>query len=99
MKIINFFLTFLSLIIMLTSYVGASEFNDWVINFKKRAIKNDISPQTVNAIMDKAIFLPKVIKYDRYQPEFYEDTYTYIGKRVNEEKIKKGLVIYNNNIL
>ena len=84
---------------MLTSYVGASEFNDWVINFKKRAIKNDISPQTVNAIMDKAIFLPKVIKYDRYQPEFYEDTYTYIGKRVNEEKIKKGLVIYNNNIL
>ena len=99
MKIINFFLTFLSLLIILTSYVGASEFNDWIINFKKRAIQNDISPQTVNAIMDKAIFLPKVIKYDRYQPEFYEDTYTYISKRVNKEKIKKGLIIYNNNTL
>jgi len=99
MKIINFFLTFLSLLIILTSYVGASEFNDWIINFKKRAIQNDISPQTVNAIMDKAIFIPKVIKYDRYQPEFYEDTYTYISKRVNKEKIKKGLIIYNNNTL
>ena len=25
-------------------------------------------------------FLPKVIEYDRYQPEFYEDTFTYIKK-------------------
>ena len=24
--------------------------------------------------------LPKVIEYDRYQPEFYEDTFTYIKK-------------------
>ena len=27
-------------------------------------------------------FLPKVIEYDRYQPEFYEDTKTYISKRI-----------------
>ena len=47
--------------------------------------------------MDKAIFLPKVIEYDRYQPEFYEDTLTYISKRVNDAKIKKGLDLYNNN--
>ena len=47
--------------------------------------------------MDKAIFLPKVIEYDRYQPEFYEDTLTYINKRVNNAKIKKGLDLYNNN--
>ena len=41
--------------------------------------------------MSKAIFLPKVIEYDRYQPEFYEDTFTYIKKRTNNKKIKKGL--------
>ena len=46
--------------------------------------------------MDKAIFLQKVIEYDRYQPEFYEDTSTYINKRVNNDKIQKGLDIYNN---
>ena len=44
--------------------------------------------------MDKAIFLPKVIKYDRYQPEFYEDTKTYINKRVTKSKIKKGVSLY-----
>ena len=30
--------------------------------------------------MSNAKFLPKVIEYDRYQPEFYEDTFTYIKK-------------------
>ncbi len=45
--------------------------------------------------MDKAVFLPKVIQYDRYQPEFYEDTKTYISKRVNKAKIDKALSLYN----
>jgi membrane-bound lytic murein transglycosylase B len=48
--------------------------------------------------MSKVIFLPKVIKYDRYQPEFYEDTKTYISKRTSDNKVKKGLIFYNNNI-
>ena len=43
--------------------------------------------------MDKAV-LPKVIEYDRYQPEFYEDTFTYIKKRSNKEKVKKGISLY-----
>jgi len=43
------------------------------------------------------VFLPKVIKYDRYQPEFYEDTKTYIEKRVTKTKIKKGLDLYKKN--
>ena len=40
--------------------------------------------------MNNAIFLPKVIEYDRYQPEFYEDTKTYISKRTSDQKVKKG---------
>ena len=39
--------------------------------------------------MSEARYLPKVIEYDRYQPEFYEDTFTYIKKN-KQEKIKKG---------
>ena len=42
-------------------------------------------------------FLPNVIKYDRYQPEFYEDTKTYISKRTSSKKIKKGINFYNEN--
>ena len=47
------------------------------IKFKKRAINEGISKSTVNNLIDKTKFLPDVIKYDRYQPEFYEDTKTY----------------------
>ena len=39
--------------------------------------------------MSEARFLPKVIEYDRYQPEFYEDTFTYIKKRTNSKKVKR----------
>ena len=45
--------------------------------------------------MSKAKFLPKVIEYDRYQPEFYEDTFTYIKKRSSNRKIKEGLKLYS----
>ena len=44
--------------------------------------------------MNDAKFLPKVIEYDRYQPEFYEDTFTYISKRTSQDKVKKGLFLY-----
>ena len=39
--------------------------------------------------------MPKVIEYDRYQPEFYEDTFTYIKKRSSKRKIKEGIKLYN----
>ena len=57
--------------------------------------KEQISKKTVNSAMKNAKFLPKVIEYDRYQPEFYEDTYTYIKKRSNKERVKKGLLLYS----
>ena len=71
-----------------------SEFSLWVDNFKKQAINSGISKTVVNEVMSDAIFLPKVIEYDRYQPEFYEDTFTYIKKRTNTKKVKKGLALY-----
>ncbi len=70
------------------------DFNSWLKNFKNVAIKKGISKQTVNVILSEAKFLPKVIEYDRYQPEFYEDTFTYIKKRASQDKVKKGLTLY-----
>jgi len=71
-----------------------SDFNSWVKNFKTQAIKSGVSENVVNEVMSNAVFLPKVIKYDRFQPEFYEDTDTYIKKRTNKKKVKKGLNLY-----
>ena len=69
-------------------------FKSWVSDFKSKAINSGISKEIVEEVMSKAIFLPKVIEYDRYQPEFYEDTKTYIRKRTNVRKVKKGVELY-----
>ena len=50
--------------------IADETFKQWLDNFKIRAVKSGISKGTVDVVMDKAIFLPKVIEYDRYQPEF-----------------------------
>ena len=70
------------------------DFNDWLTNFKITAVKKGVSKKTVNDVMNDAKFLSKVIEYDRYQPEFYEDTKTYVKKRASNDKLKKGLLLY-----
>ena len=80
-------------------FANNSDFNLWIDNFKKKAISSGISKNIVNDVMSNAKFLPKVIEYDRYQPEFYEDTYTYIKKRTNIKKVRKGLALYKKEKL
>ena len=72
-------------------------FKDWLVDFKILALKNNISEDTFNKTMSNVVFLPDVIKYDRYQPEFYEDTKTYISKRTTKQKIKKGSDLFKKN--
>ena len=88
-------------LIVLPSYSLAnnSDFESWINKFKKEAIVSGISKNVVDEVMSSAKFLPKVIEYDRYQPEFYEDTFTYIKKRSNSKKIRKGLALYKKEKL
>ncbi len=83
--------------ISLSAKADSITFNEWLKNFKIHALKNKISENTFNKAMSNVIFLPKVIKYDRFQPEFYEDTKTYISKRTSKKKVKQGLELYKNN--
>ncbi len=73
------------------------EFEDWKKKFKKLALSNNISEETFDLAIKDTKYLPNVIKYDRYQPEFYEDTKTYISKRTSSKKLKQGLSLYNQN--
>jgi len=91
-KISIFFL--IIFIISAQNLYAREDFNLWLKDFKKNAVKKGISEKTVYEVMKDVKFLPKVIGYDRYQPEFYEDTYTYIKKRANKGKVKKGLFLY-----
>ncbi len=74
-------------------------FKKWKKDFKLIALKKGISEKTFNITMQNVKFLPKVIEYDRFQPEFYEDTKTYITKRTSNKKLKKGIDFYKNNII
>ena len=97
MKIIK---NFIFLFLLLTSEVLSSNdqsFNEWLKDFKVHALENNISEITFDMAMSDVIFLPKVIKYDRFQPEFYEDTKTYISKRSSDQKVKQGIKLYKLN--
>ena len=89
MKIIKLFLTLFVFFFTSTLNSNSSTFENWKNDFKKNAIKRGISELTFDEAMANVRFLPKVIEYDRYQPEFYEDTSTYVSKRTSKKKIKK----------
>ncbi len=96
MKIIKIFL--ILIISFSTNLKASDDFDLWLNDFSKKARDSGISNDTINMVLKNARFLPKVIKYDRYQPEFYEDTKTYIDKRVTNNKIEKGKKLYKKNI-
>ena len=96
MKIIKIFL--ILIICFSTNLKASDDFDLWLNDFSKKARDSGISNDTINMVLKNARFLPKVIKYDRYQPEFYEDTKTYIDKRVTNNKIEKGKKLYKKNI-
>ena len=78
----------------ITYSLANEDFDQWLKKFQTKAVNSGISKKVVQEIMSDAKFLPKVIEYDRYQPEFYEDTFTYIKKRSSNRKIKEGLKLY-----
>ena len=91
------------LIIIIFSISAAYSNNDikfleWKKSFKKVALQNDITEETFDTVLKNIKFLPNVIKYDRYQPEFYEDTKTYISKRTSTKKVLKGINFYKKNL-
>ena len=97
MKIIRYFI--ISFLLLVNSTLSANDklFNEWLKSFKVYALENNISKLTFNTAMSDVVFLPKVIKYDRFQPEFYEDTKTYISKRSSNQKVKQGVKLYKLN--
>ena len=97
MKIIK---TYLFIIFIYLPNVEANidiDFSKWKTEFKIRALSNNISENTFDNVMKNVKYLPNVIKYDRYQPEFYEDTKTYISKRTSNKKVTSGKKFYQNN--
>ena len=72
-------------------------FQDWLISYKKNAVNKGISQQTVDIVFKNVKFLDNVIKYDRKQPEFIEDTQTYVNKRASTQRALKAKNLLKKN--
>ena len=97
MRLINYILILIILSFATSLADNQTGFLTWKKNFKIVALQNNISERTFDNVMANVKFLPNVIKYDRYQPEFYEDTKTYISKRTSSKKVSKGINFYKEN--
>ena len=99
MKMFRNSIIFFILLIGSSAQSDNHSFSAWLKSFKNVALKNGISEKTFDITMLNVKFLPKVIQYDRFQPEFYEDTISYITKRTSNDKIINGINLYLENKL
>ena len=76
---------------------SADGFNDWLISFKSRALNEGISQGTIDNVFKNVRFLKQVIKYDRKQPEFFEDTITYVNKRASSSRVNQAKNLLKEN--
>ena len=85
---------FLSLNILINNLATAENldknFQIWLKSYKKKAIESGISRETIDIVFDNVKYLEQVIKYDRKQPEFFEDTITYISKRATTSRAQRA---------
>ena len=97
-KIFIFFLFFKIFFINTIFIVNAEEtFDSWLLSYKTFALKNGITQETINVAFENVKFLDQVIKYDRKQPEFFEDTNTYVNKRANILRANKAKKLLKKN--
>jgi len=82
------------------SLMGANSeetFNSWLESYKKFALDKGISEETLDISFKNVKFLSQVIKYDRKQPEFFEDTITYVSKRANLNRVNSAKKLLRKN--
>ena len=96
--VIIFFLVLFSFNYAFSS-TNEESFQEWLESYKKSALENGISKETINIAFKNVKYLDKVIGYDRKQPEFFEDTITYVTKRANKFRIVQAKKLYRKNEL
>tara|TARA_Y100000590_G_C15627170_1_gene979808 strand:- start:252 stop:1256 length:1005 start_codon:yes stop_codon:yes gene_type:complete len=87
-KKIYLFILLVNLILSKNVYADKnfSNFEEWLEFYKNYAVEKGVSKETIEIAFKDVKFLDNVIKYDRKQPEFFEDTKTYVNKRANNTR-------------
>ena len=97
-KKLFFIVSFFTIFLNLSFSVGANDdFYLWLDSFKIQSQKKGISKKTIDIAFKNVRFIEKVLVYDRKQPEFYEDTITYVNKRANQTRVRIANKLYREN--
>ena len=98
-KKIIIFVIFLKITILTSvlAEIKDDNFDSWLKSYKEFAYEKGISKETIAVAFKNVKFLEQVIKYDRKQPEFFEDTITYVKKRANFARVKKARKLLKSN--
>ena len=93
-----FFLLFLIVLLISPINSKAEEtFDSWLSSYKKFVLSKGVSKNTIDLVFKNVKYLEKVIGYDRRQPEFFEDTITYVTKRANLSRTNKAKKLLEEN--
>lgn len=81
------------LLLLPVSLVSAADevapaFDDWLVGIRQQALAAGISPATVEMALSDLEPDPRVLKFDRKQPEFVQTFEQYLSKRVTPGRIK-----------
>jgi membrane-bound lytic murein transglycosylase B len=69
---------------------AAASFSQWVETFRPRALAKVVSNETYSRVMQSLKPDTSVYALDRAQPEFNEETWQYINRRVSDWRISTG---------
>jgi membrane-bound lytic murein transglycosylase B len=69
---------------------SSMSFPQWVASFKPRALARGISEQTYDRVMNGVKPDTGVYALDKAQPEFNEETWQYLNRRVSDWRIQRG---------
>ena len=72
-------------------------FDSWLTSYKKFVLGKGVSKETIDLVFKNVKYLEQVIIYDRKQPEFFEDTITYVSKRANQARTIQARKLLEEN--
>ncbi len=65
-------------------------FEAWVDAFRQRAASEGIDQATLAEAFDRASYQPRILEYDRSQPEFTRQIWSYLDSAVSAQRVSTG---------
>ena len=74
--------------------ISDAEFQACIARFQERGKNEGLSNKTLEQVLAKVQYAPKVIELDRRQPEFTDTFANYLNRRVTDQRIERGRELY-----